>query len=1197
MSLSSESKCPDCGSPLGGATAELCRACVLRRLFEDGESGVLGLETVVPENRFGDYVLEGEIARGGMGIVYRARQANLGRVVALKVLNVQGLAGDKNEARFQEEVEAIAALDHPNIVPVYDHGKVDGRAFYTMKLIDGGPLPERIDLGGVEPGLAASLMAKTARAVHHAHERGLLHRDIKPSNILLDERDEPQVVDFGLARRLDSDSGLTVSGAVLGTPAYMSPEQAAGKNRSLTTAADVYGLGAVLYHLLVGRPPFEGDSQLDVLRRVADSDPAAPSTIIRRMDRDLSVICMKCLEKDPGDRYASALALAEDLERWMREEPIEARPAGSLERSWKWARRRPAVAALLAVSVFALIVITVISVMGQRQATQLARDKQLESEKALAAKAETELKAADLIRSLIRNEFQRAEDHFERNETPQGLAALARILRRDPSFKPAIMRVMSALDRRILAEPVFPPLTHDSPVRQAVFSHDDQKLATGTRAGVVRIWDADTGRALTLPLEHGDRIEFLAWSPDDRLLASASVGGSVKVWRAETGELARPEMRPGGYMLEFSESGELYSLGERPGKLLRWNPRTDETIVQPINGLQFPCHGSMTPDGSLLLVTQMDGKSVIHDTRTGVSQITGIPFEVSSVPLEFRGALNRAGTRALHYAGTVLQMPLYSLEERRAEHLWTHDQPVTKACFSPDESLVLTACEDGAVRLFRADSGKFYHRKFQHRASVTDARFSRDGKLVAVATDDETVSLWDVRNGQMILEGIRQHARITSVRFNGVGDRIVTASEDGSAVVWNLRRQRGHPGLILPRPSAAPLHSVAFTADDKRLFVASYGGRSAVYDTATGRQMGSGIPHSDKVAGAKITRDGSVVATATENGYLELADVETGEWKVPVIEVAPALSDIAMTPDGDRVMVIVRWHGFVEQRSVETGKRVLPRFYHARQEPAAAAYGPDGVLLYTGSGDRILRVWESGNAEALFESEPLDGLVNEVILSADGKRALVRTRSNMVTIWSAGRSPARRRGLRHSTEVSCAAFSPDGTRVVTGTAGGTVKIWDAESGRPLGRECGHDSPVVKAALSRDHSIVVSIASAGDAVVWDAETGFAVAEPVRFPSEGLDVAISDHGKLIAAAAKRSDVALFPMPTRPVDGPGPAWLAGLAEAYGSVRLSESDQMVRLSSTERDVRLQEITKAAGEDSYGRWLKAWNERRQSPE
>jgi len=301
----------------------------------------------------GDYELLEEIGRGGQGVVFRARQKSLNRIVALKVIGLGQWASKAHLKRFRREAEAAASLEHPGIVPIHEVSERDGSCYFSMKFIEGGQLDEIVRREPMPIRQAAELIAKVARTVHYAHEHGILHRDIKPGNILLDAEGEPHLTDFGLARLLETESTVTRTLEVLGTPSYMAPEQALGENAAVSSATDVYGLGAVLYQLLTGQPPFAGGTTYETIKLLLDTEPRQPRLLNPKIDRDLSTICLKCLEKDPKRRYSSALALAEDLERWFKHEPIQASRAGVFTRGRKWVRRNPT-SALLAASLVAL---------------------------------------------------------------------------------------------------------------------------------------------------------------------------------------------------------------------------------------------------------------------------------------------------------------------------------------------------------------------------------------------------------------------------------------------------------------------------------------------------------------------------------------------------------------------------------------------------------------------------------------------------------------------------------------------------------------------------------------------------------------------------------------------------------------------------------------------------------------------------
>lgn len=370
--------CRKCGAKIfSDAPKGLCTACALETVLGDFSDPPVGVDqqneaanrrmsesarapsprfadspfrSVPMLGQFGDYELLEEIGRGGQGVVFRARQKSLNRTVALKVISLGQWASKTHVMRFRREAEAAARLEHPGIVPIHEVGERDGSCYFSMQFIQGGQLDDSVQDKPMPGRQAAELIAKIARIVHHAHEHGILHRDIKPGNILLDVKGEPHLTDFGLARLVESESSVTQTLDVMGTPSYMAPEQAVGNNTATSSVTDVYGLGAVLYQLLTGQPPFAGGTTYDTIKLLLNTEPRQPRVLNPKIDRDVSTICLKCLAKDPAQRYPSALALAEDLERWLRHEPIRARPTGFVTHAKKWVQRNPAISALIVVS-------------------------------------------------------------------------------------------------------------------------------------------------------------------------------------------------------------------------------------------------------------------------------------------------------------------------------------------------------------------------------------------------------------------------------------------------------------------------------------------------------------------------------------------------------------------------------------------------------------------------------------------------------------------------------------------------------------------------------------------------------------------------------------------------------------------------------------------------------------------------------
>src|SRR5438067_1966389 len=370
--------CRNCGAKIFSDAPEgLCTGCVLEAALgmavaggDDPGHAASSMPPTTPDDlapasskktaravellgELGDYELLEEVGRGGQGVVFRARQKSLNRTVALKVISLGQWASKAHLKRFRLEAEAAAKLEHPGIVPIHEVGERDGSCYFSMKFIEGGQLDEVVRRAPMSIRQATELIAKVARTVHYAHQHGILHRDIKPGNILIDQKGEPQLTDFGLARLVETESTMTRTLEVLGTPSYMAPEQAVGNNAAVSSVTDVYGIGAVFYQLLTGHPPFAGGTTYETIKLLLDTEPRQPRLLNPKIDRDLSTICLNCLEKDPKRRYTSALALAEDLEHWLKHEPIQARRTGIVARGRKWVQRNPS-SALLAASLVAL---------------------------------------------------------------------------------------------------------------------------------------------------------------------------------------------------------------------------------------------------------------------------------------------------------------------------------------------------------------------------------------------------------------------------------------------------------------------------------------------------------------------------------------------------------------------------------------------------------------------------------------------------------------------------------------------------------------------------------------------------------------------------------------------------------------------------------------------------------------------------
>jgi hypothetical protein len=592
------------------------------------------------------YEILGVLGRGGMGIVYKARQTSLKRLVALKMILAGGHAGPHELARFRAEAEAIARFQHPNIVQVYEIGQHGGLPYICLEYVEGSSLSKKL-AGTPLPATSAARLAETlARAVHAAHERGVVHRDLKPGNILVVAGQEqadclfPKITDFGLAKQLDEDSGQTATGAVMGTPSYMAPEQALGKAREVGPAADVYALGAILYETLTGRAPFKGSSVLDTLEQVRTREPVPPSQLQPRVPRDLETVCLKCLQKDPRKRYATALDLAEDLRRFLSGEPILARPAGRLERTVKWVKRRPVWAALIGVSSIAVLTLAGMSVVLLQMVLQ--RDGALRAEKEQARKTQLEqiekeksrretqalLYAADLrgaSQSWKNGEVQALRDRVDRHrdkgqgqDVPRGFewAYFSGLARASKS---------RALDG------------HEGEVLCTAYSPDGATLATGDRSGAVYLWDTAT-RMLRATLKgHPEAVDWLGYLEGGKTLATRT-GTELWLWDPQQATVRDKKVFKEGKRLlrpvRLALSGDARTLafalwsppsisssGALTVKLWdtsSWQERSLGKVGQGnINAL------ALSPDGGLLAIAWQLAGALAGESRSGKHQCPG----------------------------------------------------------------------------------------------------------------------------------------------------------------------------------------------------------------------------------------------------------------------------------------------------------------------------------------------------------------------------------------------------------------------------------------------------------------------------------------------------------------------------------------------------------------------------------------------
>jgi WD40 repeat protein/predicted Ser/Thr protein kinase len=1112
--------------------------------------------------RLDDYELVEELGRGGMGVVFKALQKSLNREVALKMILAGQFASEADVKRFRIEAEAAAGLDHPNIVSVYDIGDYEGHHYFSMKLVEGESLSRKIQQFNQDPVASAKLLIKIARAVHYAHQRGILHRDLKPANILLDSRGEPHISDFGLARRIQGDMNLTLSGAVVGTPSYMAPEQASGQTKGLTTAADVYSLGAIFYHLLVGRPPFYGESMVEILRQVLEDDPPKPSTLRPSVNRDLETICLKCLDKEPGRRYGSAEALADDIERWQRLEPIQARPTTPSERVAKWIQRKPIIAALSG----GLLLVAVAGISGIVSQWKRAEQKATESQQRLvrlnvvngvrfakegdlagallwyteALRLNEGLSASDEIRirigSLLQEIPQLRRVWF--HERPVWLAQLsptedllATISGPDAlknRFKQAELRVWDRLSGKPVSPPI--PFAGGRPpmyrIRYQVFSPDAEKIVSIQSRDAddkkilseVTLYDARSGKAILPALQHEGTVSDVAFSPDGSYLMSASTAGTAKVWDLSKGGAQVSLLAHEAWITvgRFSPNNRHLVTGSMDKTAKVWDFRSGQLAAPILPHARFVLDAQFNHEGTRIVTVASDGTGGefrVWDAADG-RQICSMDNPLARVEsVLYQASFSPDGHKILTASfdgnaslwdgdtGRMLSAPL------------KHNNGVLMAVFSPDASSAITASYDNTARLWRTDGGSSASAILNHCSFVLGALFSKTGQQVITASTDGMVRAWELPGSPAGMITLSHSNSVLHAEFSRNGSRILTASVDHTARVWDART--GSP-VTPPLVHDGPVNHAAFSPDGSLVVTASADGTARLWAAANGRQVGPPLRHSNTVWYAEFNAAGSQIVTAS------------GQFRNLAAASSRALRDFSAPQNPHRDL-----DGEARVWDVRTGQAVTPPLLH-NDAVVHASFSPDNKSLVTASADRTAQIWKLPEGIKIGSALTNAGIVFHAVYNPKGDQIATVSggdgslEKNAARLWNAYTGESIGQGFEHSDIVYSGVFSQDGQRLVTGSEDGTARIWDVRTGESLGAPLVNGSIVLRADFSPDGRFVLTVALDGTARVWDARTGEMIAQ-LRIHKQRINTgSFSPDGRQILTASDDGTVRVCSLP---------------------------------------------------------------------
>jgi WD40 repeat protein len=1095
----------------GGTPEEACRACPellpvvrarwrqVRRLEADLDALFPAARepATVPEAppagaalpRVPGYEVQAVLGRGGMGVVFRARHLRLGRVVALKMALGGAYADAVERERFQQEAEAVAALRHPGIVQIYDIGEHEGQPYFTMEFVEGGSLAQKL-VGAPQPARqAAALAVALAGAVQAAHDGGILHRDLKPANVLLGRDGAPRITDFGLARRLEGAAALTLTGAVVGTPSYMAPEQARGKSAAVGKGVDVYALGAILYELLTGRPPFRAETAAETVHQVLCRDPVPPSWLNARVPRDLETVCLKCLQKDPQRRYPTAGELAADLGRFLRHEPIRARPVGWAERCLRWSRRHVGLTASLSGVALLLALLVVGSVWSaahfremerQQRALALSRGK-LADEKEEARK---EAVQAGLREAGLRQRSEAQAEELRRTlyvaqmnlggqaaASPSGIGRVSEWLARWEGGRPDLRGWEWYYLKGLCHRDLLTLRGHAYDVRAVAWGKDG-RLASAGADGVVRLWDVHDEQEVRQFPGHTAAVSSVAWGPDGRRLASAGWDGTVRVWDVAGG---KPLFTFRGH------AGPVFSVAwDRDGKRLA--SCGDDRTVQ---------------------VWEADAGRGIHVLRGHTQAVTMVAWSPDG--------------KQLASAGRDYTVRLWASADGKAGPVLTgHNNWVNGVAWSPDGKRLASASNDQTVKVWDAAAAKVTHTFRGHAQGVMAVAWSPDGRRLASGSEDQTLKVWPAAGGPAV-STLRGHtAALTSAAWSLDGARLATASFDAMVKVWDAhvvpetRTLRGHEG---------PVHALAWRRDGQRLASASTDGSLTVWDVPRGREHAALRGHHGRVHSAVWSPDGTRLASAGADQTIRLWDPESGAERRSVRVGAGEVRSLAWSPDGRRLASAGADHT-VRVWDAATGREMQICRGHAAVV-YSVAWSPDGARLASASADRTVRTWDASTGRETRVLRPHAGEVTTVAWSPDGKWLASAGYDQTVQVSDPDTGGVRLTLSGHTNRVNQVAWNPDGTRLVSASEDYSVRVWDAVTGKETLALGGHAGQVTAAAWRPDGLVLVSADSVGAILLHDGTPGYLAARSSRYLPT-LDRRLAAHPKDRAGWRRRAEI---------------------------------------------------------------------------